>query len=368
MKVGIVDSNLNVCGGRELLTTSIIDCLRKIKCEILLLSSKKFDPSIVKRNFGLDIIVDSEKLLPVKFPRAPYFISTYWESFIPSLIRNKCNLIIDSFSNLLLPFVDVTYFHSFRKIGSLIPKHEIRSDFLHPTKWPNLLFQKTLASKSQKLILANSNFTATGIYDLLGIKPIVVYPPVNLSIFKSTPGMPKENIVLTISRFSHEKNLEILPQIAYKTNAKFVVLGSVYDEETLEGYKKMMIFAKKYGIREKVKVFANLSFSGKLDLLRRSKVYLHTMKFEDFGISIAEGMAASCIPIVHNSGGPREFVPKEWRYDNLESASQKIEEALFKWSPEIGNTMNAIAMRFSQFEFRKNFLACFENYIFSLHK
>ena len=84
MKVGIVDRNLNICGGRELLTASIIDCLRKLRCETLLLSSKKFDASLIKRNFGLDLLVNDEILLPVDFPRMPYFMTVYWKLFLPS--------------------------------------------------------------------------------------------------------------------------------------------------------------------------------------------------------------------------------------------------------------------------------------------
>ncbi|MEM2129209.1 MAG: glycosyltransferase [Candidatus Bathyarchaeia archaeon] len=368
MRIGIFDRNLNVCGGRELLTASIIDCLKRMQCEILLISSEKFDGSLLKRNFGLDVLVDNEILLPVEFPRLPYFMTVYWKLFVPSLLRNKCDIIVDAFSNLLSPFVGVTYFHGFWQIGNITPESDVKPKFLHPSQWPCFLIQKIIASNSKKLILANSNFTANGIQKLLGVRPTVIYPPVRTIALNSSSSGSKENIVLTISRFSHEKNLEILPKIAQKTyNAKFVVFGSVYDEETFAGYKKMITLVEQHGIKDKVKVLTNLSLSEKLSLLARSKVYLHTMKFEDFGISIAEGMMASCVPVVHNSGGPIEFVPKEWRYDDPEGASQKIEEALEKWSPKIGKELRTIASQFSEINFRQRFSTIFRNYLTSLN-
>jgi len=43
--------------------------------------------------------------------------------------------------------------------------------------------------------------------------------------------------------------------------------------------------------------------------LVNSKVFLHPAPFESFGIAVADSMAAGAIPVVHDSGGSREFVP-----------------------------------------------------------
>lgn len=42
-----------------------------------------------------------------------------------------------------------------------------------------------------------------------------------------------------------------------------------------------------------------------IDLFKRSKVAIHTMKEEHFGISIVEMMSAGLIVIAHASAGPR---------------------------------------------------------------
>jgi len=53
-------------------------------------------------------------------------------------------------------------------------------------------------------------------------------------------------------------------------------------------------------------------------VLRKAKVYFHLRHFEPFGITIVEGVEAGCISVAHDSGGPKEIVPDEWRYSNIE--------------------------------------------------
>ena len=132
---------------------------------------------------------------------------------------------------------------------------------------------------------------------------------------------------------------------------------------TLAEYRKLTNIIKEYRVENKVKVFANAPFSKKIAVLRESMVYLHTAHSETFGISIVEAMAASCIPVVHNSGGAKDYVPKEWLYDNPESASQKVEEALTKWTPNVGDQMKKIAEQFNKSKFREDFSACFTKYL-----
>ena len=69
----------------------------------------------------------------------------------------------------------------------------------------------------------------------------------------------------------------------------------------------------------------------KIELLKKAKIYLHTMVGEHFGISIVEAMALGCLPIVHNSGGVKEFVPEQYRYMNLQEAADKINKEINFW-------------------------------------
>jgi glycosyltransferase involved in cell wall biosynthesis len=62
------------------------------------------------------------------------------------------------------------------------------------------------------------------------------------------------------------------------------------------------------------------------DLLGRAMAYVHCAENEHFGITIVEAMAAGCIPVVHDSGGPREIVTSDvgFRWRDLAVAAQQI--------------------------------------------
>jgi glycosyltransferase involved in cell wall biosynthesis len=65
------------------------------------------------------------------------------------------------------------------------------------------------------------------------------------------------------------------------------------------------------------------------DALSGARVYLHSKRFEHFGITAIEGIAHGCVPIVHDSGGQREVVPfAELRYQRAADAVERVSAAL----------------------------------------
>ena len=60
------------------------------------------------------------------------------------------------------------------------------------------------------------------------------------------------------------------------------------------------------------------------------------MEGEHFGIAPVEGLASGCVTIVHNSGGMKEFIPEEFRWETYDDLKAKIvkymdEEASASW-------------------------------------
>lgn len=154
--------------------------------------------------------------------------------------------------------------------------------------------------KYSKVILANSSFTQHIVENVVGIRPIILYPPVSIP---KRGAMPKrrDDIVLTISRFSKEKRLESVFEIARRVpSAKFIICGLLGDKRY---YLRLLKMRKEYKLRNVV-LCPNIARDRLNELMERSKVYLHTMPFEHFGISIVEGMAHGLVPLVHRSGGP----------------------------------------------------------------
>ena len=120
---------------------------------------------------------------------------------------------------------------------------------------------------------------------------------------------------------------------------------------------------KTLGLSKRVELLPNAPRPQLENTLRKAKVYLHTMVEEHFGISIVEAMAMGCIPIVHNSGGMKEFVPERYRYETLQEAARKIERALNEWTPEKAKEIIEIARQFSESNFAHNFAETFSSYI-----
>jgi alpha-1,2-mannosyltransferase len=59
------------------------------------------------------------------------------------------------------------------------------------------------------------------------------------------------------------------------------------------------------GIESSVKFALNKSRKEVIQIFKKASIALHTMKYEHFGISIVEMMAAGLVTIAHDSAGPK---------------------------------------------------------------
>jgi glycosyltransferase involved in cell wall biosynthesis len=110
----------------------------------------------------------------------------------------------------------------------------------------------------------------------------------------------------------------------------------------------------KSSARNRIRLHLDKPLDARVDLLKSSKVFLHAAIAEGFGGVIAEAMAAGCIPVVHDSGGPSEYVPKKWRYNDFEECVDKVKEALAASSHE-HIEMVKLAERFSTEYYKQSF-------------
>ena len=75
-----------------------------------------------------------------------------------------------------------------------------------------------------------------------------------------------------------------------------------------------------------VTLLKNIPRNKLVSILNRAKVYFHCSR-ETFGISIIEGIAAGCIPIVPDNSAHKETVPFEelrYRENDANDAKNKI--------------------------------------------
>jgi glycosyltransferase involved in cell wall biosynthesis len=127
-------------------------------------------------------------------------------------------------------------------------------------------------------------------------------------------------LVVTVGRIVPEKKFHLFVELARMVpKTRFVAIGSLSDE------------ASNYYERLKTTAPENVSFvlsplRKVKSLLGRAIAYVHCAENEHFGITIVEAMAAGCVPIVHDSGGPREIVTSDvgFRWSDLSTAARQI--------------------------------------------
>jgi glycosyltransferase involved in cell wall biosynthesis len=148
-----------------------------------------------------------------------------------------------------------------------------------------------------------------------------VYPPCPVEAFSELSRVqPRENLVVTIGRIVPEKRFHLFVKLARLVpKTRFVAIGSLSDERSAY-YEQLKRTAPE-------NVSFVLSPLRKVkDLLGRAMAYVHCAENEHFGITIVEAMAAGCVPIVHDSGGPREIVTSDvgFRWPHLSAAARQI--------------------------------------------
>jgi glycosyltransferase involved in cell wall biosynthesis len=174
------------------------------------------------------------------------------------------------------------------------------------------------------MVFCNSNYTKEAIMKYWrshGVKePLVVYPPVNLDKFWcDKPLNQRHRRVVYVARFIPAKRHEILKRLAGDLpDIEFVSIGGVIegDQPWLEAFSKDM--PPNYTLK------TNLPSAELVETLQNSRVYVHLMEGEHFGIAPIEGLASGCVTLVHNSGGMKEFLPDEYRWDTYEDLKAKI--------------------------------------------
>ena len=156
-------------------------------------------------------------------------------------------------------------------------------------------------------IIANSNYTRNAIKKLWNIDSTVIYPPCPQYSFPLEDKIKKIEkdtemmTVCTLSRFVPEKEYDTILQIAkQRPQLKFELIGGVAED------KISYLNSLKNKASKNVTFHVNATENQKIEILKRSKILLHSCKGEPFGIALIEAMSAGLIPISHNSGAPKE--------------------------------------------------------------
>ncbi len=250
---------------------------------------------------------------------------------------------------------EIVYFHQFNtdyRIRSsslkriiLLPQYSIRERFIEELR------------RRGSLVLVNSSWTQAEAKYFWNLDAKILYPSVHTEKFRKIDNTNRSDVVLTISRFSRDRGLDNVLNVAKELKKiKFVIAGYLQDPEYFIELKM-----KK---SENIELYSNVSEGTKLRLLSVSKVYFNpTPYIEGFGISVIEGMSAGLIPVTRNKGGVIDFVPKEYMFNEINEALSKIDYGIKNWNFYSMRMMKELADRFSLENYEKNLLDIVSKYL-----
>jgi glycosyltransferase involved in cell wall biosynthesis len=369
LKIGVFHPSFYNFGGGEFVALVVVNSLANNGYDVELLTSKRIKQDQVEKMMGERIASSVKMIFQPSYTIPGGSLDLFPTVYHSLVLKSKCDILVDTYSNCVFPWTDVCYVHF-----PFLNRYDYKKDFPYLkhrqvrtlSGLPYLLYARKAQNYESKLVIANSLFTANFIKEFIDVDAKVIYPPVASKSFKrpqhSKRDASRENLVVTVSRFSADKKLEIIPYVAEQTEkeVRFVIIGLLHEDKV---YEALIRSVKKLGLTEKVKIMPNAPKKELEDILRRAKIYLHTTPQEHFGISIVEAMGLGCIPITHNSGGMTEFVPDRYRYENLQDAVTKINLAIDEWNPRVAEDMAKIAQQFSENNFSENFIETFSSFV-----
>jgi glycosyltransferase involved in cell wall biosynthesis len=331
----VVHPYLDIYGGGERVCHNVIKMLIANAQNVELLTFD-FDAAryqdIVGEVFPKEVVVHSlGRRIEVK---PPFTIYKRHRNFVKLLKQYRSQLQYDYlFSTQSSSPFEPVFLNKAKKNIAYVHFPEIHYDYDHSRMKRKVylwLFKRWVEQGIDKLdmVFCNSNYTKENIFHYWkshGVKdPIVVFPPVNLERFWTDKPLAQRRIrVVYVARFIAAKRHEIMKQLAADLPAfEFVSVGGLIDAE------KAWFDRFKENLPSNYSVKTNLPGPQLLEILHDSRVYVHLMEGEHFGIAPVEALASGCITIVHNSGGMKEFIPAEYRWGNYEDLKQKIVKSM----------------------------------------
>lgn len=154
-------------------------------------------------------------------------------------------------------------------------------------------------------ILANSLYSKGLIKKVYKRESLVTYPGIDKTKFRPIPFSQKENYILTVSRLSKFKNIDVLINAFSKLSNSHYRLKIVGNGEELINLRKLCIELK---VNNRVDFLANISDNEIAAIYQKAKLFVICSRNEPFGIAPIEAMACGTPVIANASGGPAETV------------------------------------------------------------
>lgn len=334
----MVHISLNARGGGERLAVATIKAISSIGIDVELSTIEKPDMALIRLAYGTGIDGDVKKIRTL--------------NILQKYSASNCSLTVNTHGDML-PF----YCKDFTKKNAITYCHYPIARYLIDCGDPDysgvlqnmcLLgmttavrngYHDTVRSAYIKMmlnstVLTNSEFSRKAIFKTFGVDSTILSPPVDVDIFRNAclASNVRNDSILVISRFHPTKKIENAIHLAKLLRQNEVgrcinIVGNM-TPDGIGYFNYLNDLVRHYGLKDFVRFEINVRFDRLLDLMRRSKVYVHPLPGEPFGISTVEAMSAGIIPVVPDIGGHTEFVPARYQFHTYGEGVQAVAAAL----------------------------------------
>jgi glycosyltransferase involved in cell wall biosynthesis len=334
----IVHISLNARGGGERLAVATIKAISSMGIDVELSTIEKPDMPMLHDAYGTNIDGDIKRIRTLnilqKYRPCNYSLTVnthgdmlpfYHKNFTKKNAITYCHYPI---ARYLIDCSDPDYSTVLQNLCLLGMTPAVRNAY------HDVVRSAYIKMMLNSTVLTNSEFSRKAIFKTFGVDSAILPPPVDVDIFRNSclASNVRNDSILVISRFHPSKKIENVIHLAKLLSQNEVgTCMNIVGNMSLDGigyinYLKDLV--RHYGLEDFVKFDINVKFDRLLDLMRRSKVYIHPLPGEPFGISTVEAMSAGIIPVVPDIGGHTEFVPAKYQFHTYGEGVQAVAAAL----------------------------------------
>jgi alpha-1,2-mannosyltransferase len=334
----IVHISLNARGGGERLAVATIKAISSMGIGVELSTVEKPDRALIHDAYGTSVSEDIKKVRTLNIlqkygPRNYTFtvnthgdmLPFYHKDFTKKNAITYCHYPI---ARYLIDCGDPDYSAILQNMCLLGMTPAVRNGY------HDVVRSAYIKMMLNSTVLTNSEFSRKAIFKTFGVDSTILRPPVDVDIFRNAclASNVRNDSILVISRFHPSKKIENAIHLAKLLCQNEVgicmnIVGNM-PPDGIGYFNYLKNLVRHYGLENFVRFEINVRFDRLLDLMRRSKVYVHPLPGEPFGISTVEAMSAGIIPVVPDIGGHTEFVPARYQFHTYGEGVQAVAAAL----------------------------------------
>ena len=314
-KAAVLYPSLNYLGGAARVCLSFVKVLSRAGFEVTLFTVDRTDWSLVRRVFGeFGDLRFKERFIISRFPgsfnamlRNIFLALFYLLEVLAVRFLLSFDIVLVVGGELIDCIGDIVYVNAIPfRLTHLFPHVRLGSAAWRCySRLYNIFLRLLGKADSRGLLITNSYFLREIVLSWLGRDSIVIHPPVDTNRFMvSEEDGQRINMVITVSRIHPGKSLNVILEIAKRIDGAIFLIIGLSSGRLKETLNDLNVTIKKMNLNNKVSILVNESPSKLLESLSRAKVLLHTQPSEAFGMAVVEAMAAGCVPVVPNNGGP----------------------------------------------------------------